>query len=85
MGKKSKSTAFTGSQVNKMVFGVIFIILGIAAVVAETQSLFGAYLFQALYFLFGPYYKFIFSPVATLFGVYLIKERGIFFDFYRLI
>lgn len=72
-------------QANKIVFWLIFAFLWVVTLIAETESVFWFYLFQTLTVLFWDYYRYIFSPLAILFAVYLFKEEDIHFDFYRLL
>jgi len=65
------------------IFAILFLFLWIVAILADTGSIFGAYLFQILATLFGDYYKYIFSPVLILLSVFLFKEKDLHFNIYR--
>ncbi len=65
------------------IFAILFLFLWIVAILADTGSIFWAYLFQILATLFGDYYKYIFSPVLILLAIFLFKEKDLHFNIYR--
>ncbi|MFA5916717.1 MAG: DNA translocase FtsK [Candidatus Gracilibacteria bacterium] len=75
-----KKTVHLPPELNKIVFGIIFLILGVATIFADTNSVFGYYLSLILSTLFGAYFKIIVSPSFILFSFMLFKN-GINFNF----
>lgn len=71
-------------QTNKIIFWLLFAFFGVVILIGETDSRFWYFLFELFSSLFGVYYKFIFSPLALIFALYLFKEDDIHFDVYRL-
>lgn len=53
------------------------------AFVGDTKSVFGSYLYRGLVEAFGEHYKYIFSPVMVLLGIFMFKEKDLHFNMYR--
>ncbi|MDD3302986.1 MAG: DNA translocase FtsK [Candidatus Gracilibacteria bacterium] len=67
-------------EINKIIFGIIFLILGASTAFADTNSVFGNYLSTSFIYLFGEYFKLIVSPAFLMFS-FLLFKNGITFNF----
>nr|MDD3719826.1 DNA translocase FtsK [Candidatus Gracilibacteria bacterium] len=67
-------------ELNKIVFGIFFLIFGAATIFADTNSVFGYYLSLSFSTLVGEYFKWIVSPAFLLFS-FLLFKNGINFNF----
>ncbi len=82
--KKTPKFRFTNEH-KKYVAITFFVFFGVLAIIADIKSTIWYQIYNILGELFWEYYKIIFSPVAILLSVFLIKDRGLQFNFYRLI
>ncbi|MCD5385317.1 DNA translocase FtsK [Candidatus Gracilibacteria bacterium] len=80
-----KNTIFFTPEINKYIAISIFIFFGVLAIITDTKATFGYYIYQTLDILFGEYYKLIFSPVLLLLSFFLIKDKDLEFNTYRLV
>lgn len=80
-----KSLFYMTRQTNKIVFWLLFAFFWVVILMNETNSIFWAFLFSSFSELFWEYYKWVFSPVAVIFALYLFKDNELHFDMYRLI
>ena len=71
------------AEYKKWFFALIFLFLGIMAIVSDTKSIFGFYLVQGLDVAFWEYYKWIFAPVLIALSMFMFKERDLHFNMYR--
>lgn len=67
-------------ELNKIIFWIIFLILWVSTIFANTDSVFWYYLTLSLSTLFWEYFKFLVSPAFILFSFMLFKN-GINFNF----
>ena len=81
--KKSKFT-FT-PEINKYIAIFFFVFFWVLSLIADTNSKLWFYIFEILDQLFWEYYKLIFSPVVLLLSLFLIKDKTLEFNLYRLI
>jgi len=81
--KKSKFT-FT-PEINKYIAIIIFVFFWVLSLIADVNSTFWYYIFDVLDILFWEYYKLIFSPVILILSIYLIKDKTLEFNSYRMI
>ena len=84
MSARRKSTKINPLY-KKYIFATIFLFFWVLALLTDTKSVFGFYLFEILTTLFWKYYIFIFSPVLILLSIFLYKEKDLEFNFYRLL
>ena len=71
------------AEYKKWFFALIFLFLGIMAIVSDTKSVFGFYLVEGLDRAFGEYYKWIFAPVLIALSMFMFKEKDLHFNMYR--
>ena len=69
----------------KYVAVTFFVFIWVLAIIAEKSSFIWFYISQILDLLFWEYYQYIFSPVVLLLSFFLIKNKSLEFNFYRLI
>ena len=81
---KKSSFKFT-PEVNKYIAITIFVFFWVLSLIADIHSTFWYYIYQVLDILFWTYYKLIFSPVVLLLSFFLIKDKTLEFNSYRLI
>jgi len=72
-------------ELKNIIFASVALFLGVMALLADSNNwwLLGIYLQNWLFYLFGDYYKLIFSPVLILFSIFLFKEKDVNLDLYR--
>ena len=80
-----KNTIFFTPEINKYIAISIFIFFWVLAIITDTKATFGYYIYQTLDILFWEYYKLIFSPVLLLLSFFLIKDKDLEFNTYRLV
>ncbi|MDD2871561.1 MAG: DNA translocase FtsK [Candidatus Gracilibacteria bacterium] len=84
--KYTKKAGFHMTQDMKKYIAVsFFVFFGVLAIISETTSTFGYYIYMYGDLLFGEYYKFIFSPVVLLLSFFLIKNKSLEFNLYRFL
>ncbi|MDD3645994.1 MAG: DNA translocase FtsK [Candidatus Gracilibacteria bacterium] len=83
MARKKKNQIPT--EYKKILFGITLGFFGVMGLLMDNSSVFGIYYLDGLFYLFGEYYKAIFSLVAIAFSVFLFKDKDIHLDLYRLL
>ncbi|MFK7780040.1 MAG: DNA translocase FtsK [Candidatus Gracilibacteria bacterium] len=84
--KYTKKNKFKFSSEHKKYLAIgFFVVFGTLAIIVDINSTIGYHIHNVLTELFGEYYKFIFSPVVLLLSLFLIKDRSLQFNLYRLI
>ena len=81
---KKSSFKFT-PEINKYIAITIFVFFWVLSLIADINSTFWYYIYEILDTLFWEYYKLIFSPVVLLLSFFLIKDKTLEFNSYRLI
>ena len=71
------------AEYKKWFFALIFLFLGIMAIISDTKSVFGFYLVEWLDRAFWEYYKWIFAPVLIALSMFMFKEKDLHFNMYR--
>lgn len=84
--KYTKKAGFHMTQDMKKYIAVsFFVFFWVLAIISETTSTFGYYIYMYWDLLFWEYYKFIFSPVVLLLSFFLIKNKSLEFNLYRFL
>jgi len=84
--KYTKKFSFHLTQDMKKYLAVsIFMFIWVLALISAKESTFWYYIYQVLNLLFWEFYQYIFSPVVLLLSFFLIKNKLLQFNFYRLI
>ena len=87
--KKRKYTKNTKTAISpdlkKYIIITIFIFFWVLALITDPNKILWEYIRDASVFLFWEYYKWIYPPVLLWLSVFLLKERDIYFNFYRFI
>ena len=84
--KYTKSAGFHLTHDMKKYIAVsFFVFIWVLALIAEKSSVFWFYIYQILDLLFWKYYQYIFSPVVLLLSFFLIKNKSLEFNLYRLV
>jgi len=80
-----KNTFKLTPEINKYIVIIVFMLFWWLSLIADINSTFWYYIYEILDMLFWEYYKLIFSPVVILLSVFLIKDKTLEFNSYRLI
>lgn len=84
--KYTKKTKFSFRPEHKKFLAIgFFLLFWVLAIIADKSSTIWYYIFQTLDVLFWEHYKYIFSPVVLLLSSFLIKDKNLEFNLYRLI
>lgn len=86
MGKKKnkKHSSWIKPETKNIIIACIFIILWSISVFSELDSTAWYYTYKLLSFLFGEYYRFIFSPVVLILWVLIFVKEGFWFNNSRM-
>jgi len=84
--KYTKKTKFTLTpEINKYIAIIFFVFFWVLSLIADIDSKFWYYIYEILDTLFWEYYKLIFSPIVLLLSIFLIKDKTLEFNLYRVI
>ncbi len=84
--KYTKKTKFKFTpEIKKYIAITFFVFFGVLSLIADKESKLWFYLYEILDVLFWEYYKYIFAPVVLLLSFFLIKNKTLEFNLYRLI
>lgn len=80
-----KKKKYLSQDMKKYIAVTIFILFWVLALIADKNSTIWNYLYQILDLLFWIHYQYIFSPIIILLSFFLIKNKSLEFNFFRLI
>jgi len=80
-----KAKYYLSPDMKKYVTVSFFVFFWVLAIIADKNSTLWYYLSQSLDIAFWMHYQYIFSPVVLLLSIFLIKDRTLDFNLYRLI
>lgn len=78
--KKTASKNVIRPDTKNIFIACLFIVLWAISLFSELDSTAGYFVYQVLYYLFGEYYQFIFSPIILLLWVFIFAKEGFWFN-----